>query len=166
MGRRNLAMKQHDVKCERTLNGNTFYVRPFPAFVAANISGDLSSLIVPVFASIAPQISGAAGVTNILDMDSTAAAPLIANGLSSVNGEKIEALLKKLLVKHKNVSVMPAGEKDAQWLTEDLANELFCGEAQDMFILAFDVIKVNFSGFFTRLGSRFGNVIDTLTRKD
>ena len=163
-------MKQHDPKCERTLNGNTFYVRPFPAFVAANISGELSALIVPILTAIAPQIigngSGNDGAVNILDIDSTVAAPALANGLSSVNGEKIEALLKKLLVKHRNISVALDGEKDAQYLTEDLANELFCGEAQDMFILAFDVIKVNFSGFFTRLGSRFGNVIDTLTRKD
>ena len=43
-----------------------------------------------------------------------------------------------------------------QRLTDDLADEVFCGEIQDMFLLCFHVIKLNFNGFFKRLGTRSG----------
>ena len=48
-------------------------------------------------------------------------------------------------------------------MTEDLADEIFCGDTQDMFILAFDVIQANYSGFFKRLGGQFGEAIKAFT---
>jgi len=156
--------RQHDVKAERDLNGNRFYIRPFPAFAAANLSGEISSLIIPILASIAPAASKAGG-DSVLDINVEDAAPALASGLSAVNGDRVESLLKKLLVKHGNISVELEGKDEAQRLTEDLANELFCGDAQDMFILAFDVIKVNFSGFFVKLGSLSGGAIEKLLQK-
>ena len=41
-------------------------------------------------------------------------------------------------------------------LDQDTANEVFCGEIQDMFLLMWYVIQVNFSGFFKKLAARFG----------
>ena len=153
-------MKQFETK-ERVLNGNMFYIRPFPAFVSANISGELFSALMPVLGSLGPMAAKvtAGGNADLLNMDAEAAAPILANGLSSLTGDKLETLLKKLLVKHKNISVEMEGQNEAKPLTEDLANEIFCGDAQDMFILAFDVIKANYSGFFARLGSQFGKQI-------
>ena len=51
------------------------------------------------------------------------------------------------------------GEK-VRLLTEDLANEVFCTDVQDMFILAFEVIRTNYNGFFKKLGDRFGKVAE------
>ncbi len=166
-------MKQFEVLKERTLNGNTFYIRPFSAFKSANLSGEIMSIITPVIASIAsiaPIVSGAnvnnGGEVNLLDVDAEKAAPYLANAMQGLSGEKVEMLLKKLLILYKNISVQLDGEKEAQILTEDVADEVFCAETQDMFVLAFDVIKVNYSGFFRRLGGQFGSLVKTLAAKN
>ena len=161
-------MKQHDTKHERDLNGNTFYVRPFGAFKAANLSGEILSLLTPILAGVAPIVAGATvegDNISLLDMDAEKAAPHLASAMSGINGEKLEALLKKMLIQYKNVSVQLDGKDEAELLTEDLANEVFCGDTQDMFILAFDVIKVNYSGFFKKLGGQFGGVLNALVEK-
>ena len=165
-------MKQFDVKQTRELDGNKFYIRPFPAFISANMSGELSALVVPVLASLAPLVGKGMKLdesSSVMDMDATDIVPLLADSLSTLNGDKLESLLKKLLVKHGNISVElddgMGGLKEVQKLTEDLANEIFCGDTQDLFILAFDVIKANFSGFFKRLGDRFGGVLNALLEK-
>jgi len=160
-------MRQHEVKQERTLGDNTYYVRPFGAFKAANMSGEIMSLLTPILAGVAPIIAGAEIVgdnISLLDMDAEKAAPHLSNAMSGINGDKLEALLRKLLIQHKNISVEVDG-KEAQPLTADLADELFCGDTQDMFILAFDVIKVNYSGFFKKLGGQFGGVINAMMAK-
>ena len=161
-------MKQFDVKAERKLNGNKFYVRPFPAFTATNLSGELASILTPMLASLAPLAnSGASSLDDIslMDIDAEAAAPALAKGLSSISGDKVEALMKKLLTKYRCITVELEDGSDAQTLTEDLANEVFCGEAQDMFILAWDVIRVNFNGFFQKINARFGGLIAGLMKK-
>ena len=152
-------MKRFDVKQERELSGNKFYIRPFGAFKAANMSGEIVSLLTPVLAHVAPimaDVKVKGDTANILDMDAEKAAPYLANAMSGISGDKLELLLKKLLIQYKNISVELEGETEAQILTEDLADEIFCGETQDMFILTFDVIKANYSGFFKRLGGQFG----------
>ena len=40
-------LKQLEPKKE-TIGGLNFYIRPFPAMVAANLTGDLASLLTPV----------------------------------------------------------------------------------------------------------------------
>ena len=39
---------------EKVIGENTFYIRPFGAFAAANISGELAALLSPILAGIAP----------------------------------------------------------------------------------------------------------------
>ena len=160
-------MKQHEIKQERILGDNIFYVRPFGAFKAANMSGEIMSLLTPILAGFAPIVAGATvdgDNINLLDMDAEKAAPHLANAMGGINGDKLEALLRKLLIQQKNITVEIDG-KDPQTLTADLADELFCGDTQDMFILAFDVIKVNYSGFFKKLGGQFGGVINAMMAK-
>ena len=89
------------------------------------------------------------------------AGPAISAAFSSLSGDKIEAILKHLLIAGKNISVEVPGER-VQILTEDLANEVFCEDVQDMFILAFEVIRTNYNGFFKKLGGRFGPVVEAL----
>ena len=155
------AIRQFEAK-ERVLGDYTFYVRPFPAFVASNISGELFSFILPVIGALAPAAAKAMAdsPSGLLDAEAETAAPILANGLSGVGGDKLEQILKKLLVRHKNIAVEFEGDGNPHLLTEELANEIFCGDAQDMFILAFDVIQVNYSGFFKKAGALFGGPAD------
>ena len=152
-------MKTFEVK-ERQLGGNMFYLRPIPAFKAANISGELFAAVLPALASLAPMVGMEKG--GLLDIDSEAAASALAKGASGIGGDKLELLLKMLLVQNRNISFEPIGASKSgqpQLLTEDLANDIFCGDIQDMFILAFDVIKSNYGGFFGKLDSLFGSHI-------
>lgn len=66
--------------------------------------------------------------------------------------------MKKLLVNSKNISYEGIDDEKPQLLTYDALNEIFCGNVQDMFVLAFKVIKLNYSGFFGKLTSRFGSL--------
>ena len=152
-------MKTFEVK-ERQLGENMFYVRPLPAFKAANISGELFAVILPALASLAPIVGMKA--ESLLDIDSEVAASALTKGASSITGDKLESLLKMLLVQNRNISFEPVEANKSgqpQILTEDLANDMFCGDIQDMFILAFDVIKSNYRGFFGKLDSLFGSHI-------
>jgi hypothetical protein len=142
-------MKQHEVSSEKQIGEYTFYVRPFPAFTAANISGELTGALAPALAMVVP-LAMQGDETDVMSLDVSA----LSGALSGLSGDKIENLLKKLLTKHNNISVET--EEGVKPLNNDLANEIFCGSVQDMFILAAEVINVNFSGFFAKLGSQFG----------
>ena len=147
-----------------TIGENTFYIRPLPAFKAANMSGELASLVLPILTGLAP-LAGAAGEdTSLLDIDFDKAAPTISQAFTSLSGDKLEAVLKHLLISGKNISIEMPGEK-AQLLTEDLANEVFCEDVQEMFMLAFEVVRSNYNGFFKKLGDLFGPLMEGLTKK-
>lgn len=157
-------MKQLESR-EVTVGENIFYIRPLPAFKAANLSGELAALVLPLVTGLTSLIP--AGTTSenmgngLFDIDVKDAGPAISAAFSSLSGDKIEAILKHLLIAGKNISVEVPGER-VQILTEDLANEVFCEDVQDMFILAFEVIRTNYNGFFKKLGGRFGPVVEAL----
>ena len=159
-------MKQLESR-EVTVGENIFYIRPFPAFKAAKLSGELAALVLPLATSLTSLIPAgtAAGKTGsgLFDIDVKDVGPAIGAAFSALSGDKIETVLKHLLISGKNVSVEVPGER-VQILTEDLANELFCEDVQDMFILAFEVIRTNYNGFFAKLGGRFGPVVESLKR--
>ena len=148
---------------EQKIGGNTFYIYPLPAFTAANLSADVISLLAPLVGGIAGALgSGSQGDAmgeskGLMDMDVSEAAPHIAGAFSSLSADKTEWLLRNLLM-NKNVVVKQEGSPDVDYLTEDKCNEIFCGNVQNMFFLAFHVIKVNFGDFFESLGSRSGSV--------
>lgn len=157
-------MKQLESR-EVTVGENIFYIRPLPAFKAANLSGELAALVLPLvtgLTSLIPDGTTAENMGNgLFDIDVKDAGPAISAAFSSLSGDKIEAILKHLLIAGKNISVEVPGER-VQILTEDLANEVFCEDVQDMFILAFEVIRTNYNGFFKKLGGRFGPVVEAL----
>ena len=77
-------MKQMETT-EKKIGESTFYIRPFPAFTAANISGELAAVIAPLLASIAPLFGGDADQdADIMDMDIDKAMPSISNAFSSL----------------------------------------------------------------------------------
>lgn len=136
----------------KTIGNNRFYIRPFPAFTAAKMTGDLAGVAAPLLAAIAPLV-----VKKTLDADISEVAPAMSGAFSGFSGEKLEHLSTELLVAHGNISVSPGGD-DSQntQLTMDLANDLFCGEIDEMFMLMYEVIKVNFSGFFKKIAAQYG----------
>lgn len=155
----------------KVIGENTFYIRPFGAFTAANISGELTAVLSPILAGIAPLIGSMdldeteGESTEPMDMDIEKAMPAISSALSTISGDKIERMVRQLLVDHRNVSVVSedTGGQPVQ-LSADLADEVFCGDIQDMFLLCITVIKINFKGFFKNVGTRSGSLIDKLTK--
>lgn len=157
-----------------------FYIRPFPAMVAANLTGELASLLTPVLAAMIPLVgngdNGEDGKEGggLLDVDVNTAAASMAKSMEGFSGARVESMMKKLLVAHKNIAVeipvldedgVETDESDQEILDMDLVNEIFCGEVQDMFILAFYVIRLNFNGFFEKVSSRFGKAGEVLAKK-
>lgn len=157
-------MKQLESR-EVTVGENIFYIRPLPAFKAANLSGELAALVLPLVTGLTSLIPAGTTAENmgngLFDIDVKDAGPAISAAFSSLSGDKIESILKHLLIAGKNISVEIPGER-VQILTEDVANEVFCEDVQDMFILAFEVIRTNYNGFFKKLGGRFGPVVEAL----
>lgn len=156
-------MKRMEVT-EKQIGENTFYLRPFPAFTAANISGELAALITPMISSLAP-LFGSKTAADVMDIEIEDAAPAITGAFSALSGDKIERLMRKLLIDSQNISVNNPETGRVELLTMDLANEVFCGEVQDMFLLCFEVIKINFSGFFKKLGAQFGDQLGLLKKE-
>jgi len=159
-------MKQLDTHTV-TVGENTFYIRPFPAFRAANISGNLTSLITPIIGGLLPLLDqiDLNEKENPFDISFEAVAPAISGAFSSLSGDQLENLLKELLIINRNVSYEDPDARKAVILTEDLVNELFCADTQDMFLLAYEVIKINYGGFFGKLGNRFGIAIRAVAKK-
>ena len=158
-------LKQLETR-EVNVGENIFYIRPLPAFKAANMTGELAALVLPLVSGLAPLLSAVDTEkegNGLLDIKVEDAAPAIAGAFSSLDGDKVEKILKHLLIAGSNISVEQPGEK-VRLLTEDLANEVFCTDVQDMFSLAFEVIRTNYNGFFKKLGGRFGSLIEGLTK--
>ena len=165
-------MKQMEVT-EKRIGNNVFFIKPFPAFTAVNISGELVSTLSPLLSGVVAAVGnddgkGGEGAEkkNILDADVNEALPTITSAFSSISGDKFERLMKKLLIDSKNISVeSEATDGDVKLLTYDLANEVFCGDVQDMYILCFEVIRLNFKGFFSKIGDRFGDLKGLLQKE-
>lgn len=158
-------MKQMEIT-EKKIGENSFYIKPFPAFTAANISGDLAVLITPIVSALSALVGQ--GKENVMDMDVEDTLPSLATAFAGLSGDQFERLMKKLLIDHKNISVeseVTGGE--VKVMSIDIANEVFCGDVQDMFVLCWEVLKINYSGFFGKISRRFGNlqqVIQSVTQ--
>lgn len=161
-------------RIEKKIGNCTFYLKPFPAFTAANISGDLSALLLPMLGALVPAFVAAMqknGTKNFMDVNiedfsMESAVPALSKVMSGMTGAQVERFMKKLLIEHENISVECAEEDiGVQILDMDTANEIFCGNLQGMYILCYEVIKLNFSGFFKNLGTQFGDQILAQTKE-
>jgi len=152
----NVNLKQTDYSHEVELHGYKFKIRPFPAFTAMNMSGEVISFLSPLLSVIAPLLASddTAGVMN---------ANINTTPVSLVSGDRLEIIIRKLLVNHNNIIVEIDGSPEP--LNFELANEVFCGQAQDMYVLAYEVISVNFPGIFGGLNNLFGKVGETIAKK-
>ncbi len=159
-----MAMKQMEPTAVM-VGGMKFYITPFPAFKAANISGELASVLAPLLGSLFPLVGGMKTEgKSIMDIDidsvdADKAAEAVMN-CPLISGDKLEGLMRKLLLGGHIVAKVEndEGESEAQRLDMDLANELFCGEIQEMFVLCFHVIKLNYKGFFRKFAGLSGKL--------
>lgn len=151
-------MKQMEVTMKK-IGDTKFYITPFPAFTAARISGELASVIAPILGSFAPMLKGvdANNADNLMDTNIDEALPVLADALSQLEGNKFEHLMKQLLTDYKNVAY-DNEDGETERLTYDNANEVFCGEIQDMLLLCWEVIKLNFGGFFKKIAGQSGSL--------
>lgn len=159
-------MKQLEPR-EVKVGENIYYIRPLPAFKAANLTGELAALVLPLVSGLAPLIAAVdpdKEDNGLLDIDVEDATPAVASAFEQLDGDKVEKILRHLLLSGNNISIEVPGEK-TRLLSEDLANEVFCTDVQDMFILAFEVIRTNYNGFFKKLAARFGKVVEGLKKK-
>ncbi len=150
-----------------TIGDMDFYIRPFPAFKAANMTGELASLLAPLLGALAPMVSEAdksrdtqeesKGMDGLLDMDAGKVVETMMN-CTSIDGNQMEKMMKKLLLGgHIAVELEEEdGSREAMALTQDLADEIFCGDVQDMFVLCYHVIRLNYKRFFGKLASLSG----------
>lgn len=153
-----------------TVGDNNFYIKPFPAFKAANLTGELASVLSPILAAIAPLAGQDASAEKIMNMDVEEVGAKIADGVMgnvNISGDKIESLMKKLLLGGNIVIEYDddEGEKAQDKLDKELADEVFCGNVQDMFILCVHVVKLNFNGFFKKIANLSGKAKQSVGEK-
>lgn len=131
---------------EKVIGENTFYIRPFSAFTAANISAELTSVLSPMIGSVGVLIgkvdasgaedSGAedsVDLADIMNLDMEKALPALAAAFGSLSGDRMEKLMLRLLVDNKNIAVEgEATDGRTVQMSKDLADEVFCGEVQDI----------------------------------
>lgn len=151
---------------EKTIGKYTFYIYPLPAFEAAALSTEVAGLFAPLFGGIAEAFQDSTnGSTeekkSFMDMDISKAAPYIANAFSSLSSAKVEHLIRCLLLDN-HVAVCEAEVSEAEYLTEDKCNEVFRGNVQNMFVLAFYVLMENYGDFFGNIGSQSGSAVESL----
>ncbi len=159
-----MAMKQMDSTMVM-VGGMRFYITPFPAFKAANISGELASVLAPLLGSLFSLVGemkteGKSVMDIDIDsIDADKAAEAVMN-CPLISGDRLEGIMRKLLLGGHIVAEITndEGESEVQRLDMDLANELFCGEIQEMFVLCFHVIKLNYKGFFRRFADLSGKL--------
>ena len=143
------------------IGGTRFYITPFPALTAANMTAELAATLAPVMGMLAPLITSASTdkgtVEGLLDINVNDFVAALSS-CSALDGNKVESLVLKLLTRGNVVAELEDenGKTEPERLTEDIINELFCGSIEDMFILCFHVLKENFSCFFGKLASQSG----------
>lgn len=149
-------MKQFD-PISKTIGSNEYKIYPFPAFKAANLSGELIKTVAPAIsvftAMFADKTVQDIADTAVQDLDGAA----ISSAFANLDGNVVERLLKQLLITNRNIVIVNNDYPDGAWLTEEIANETFCMNVQDMYILAYNVIKTNYSGFFKKPISQSGD---------
>ncbi len=141
-----------------TIEDVEFAIYPFGAMQAANLSGELGKFFGPMIAGLVPLVLGDSG-DDVLSVDLKDAMPLVTMAFSTLDGDNVERLLRKLLIDGKNISCQyreDNGEIRQGVLNQDLIDNIFCQNIDGLYRLAYEVINVNFSGFFKKLLAQSG----------
>lgn len=150
------------------VGNHKFALYPFPAFKAINVAGELTTVLAPILSALAPLVMNNnkdGGNGGLMDIDSGAVGKVFSDCI--VDGNKLELLIRKLIIgDHVVVEYENNGEVKPLALNETLINNLFIGEIQNIFVLCFEVIKLNYNGFFQNLNVQSGKVeLEKVKRK-
>ncbi len=162
----------------RVTYGDVEYaIFPFPAMTAAGIMGDLAKYIGPIVSALMPIFAGGtsgkteeeigtAALGNVMKMDVKDVVAMLQSALSTMDGASLQIVVSSLLTKYGNITyeyVDDTGRAVMRKLTPTAMDELFIGNLDCMMKLCVDVVRVNYTGFFSKLLSQYGDQQDTLT---
>lgn len=137
----------------KTVNDVVFHVQCFDPFTALRVLGDLQRVLSPIVGSMVGS-ANATGVESINILSKSISN--ICNGLHEyVDGETLVKLIE-MLVREDYISVSIEGGTPKR-LSKDLVNLVFNGNPGGVLELAYEVVKVNYGGFFTIFKTLFGN---------
>ena len=136
----------------KTVNDVVFHVQCFDPFTALRVLGDLQRVLSPIVGSMV----GSANATDVESINILSKSiSNICNGLHDyVDGETLVKLIE-MLVREDYISVSIEGGTPKR-LSKDLVNLVFNGNPGGVLELAYEVVKVNYGGFFTIFKNLFG----------
>ena len=137
----------------KTVNDVVFHVQCFDPFTALRVLGDLQRVLSPIVGSMV----GSANATDVESINILSKSiSNICNGLHEyVDGETLVKLIE-MLVREDYISVSIEGGTPKR-LSKDLVNLVFNGNPGGVLELAYEVVKVNYGGFFTIFKNLFGS---------
>ena len=137
----------------KTVNDVVFHVQCFDPFTALRVLGDLQRVLSPIVGSMV----GSANATDVESINILSKSiSNICNGLHDyVDGETLVKLIE-MLVREDYISVSIEGGTPKR-LSKDLVNLVFNGNPGGVLELAYEVVKVNYGGFFTIFSTLFGS---------
>lgn len=137
----------------KTVNDAVFHVQCFDPFTSLRVLGDLQRVLSPIVGSMV----GSANATNVETINILSKSiGNICKGLHDyVDGETLVKLVE-MLVREDYISVSIEGGSPKR-LSKDLVNLVFNGNPAGVLELAYEVVKVNYGGFFTIFNTLFGN---------
>lgn len=123
-----------------------------PAFAANSIIMKLQKLILPVLGEMA----GKGQSADVMDMDVKDAFKVISEKLD-------DSVMTEIILPMFKLSVTSSITDNCKIDSESAINKVFCDAdgLADLYELIFEVLKYNFSGFFTNLAGRFGSKLGT-----
>lgn len=133
-----------------TIADKDFFITPFAAFYAANLSGEIMAVLAPILTGLTAILSSGGEEISLENIKIDEALPKIAPALSSLDGDKVETILRKLLINKSNISYSynEDGVEYKGKLTYDEVNEIFCQDIFGLYKLAWEVIDLNYGSFF------------------
>ena len=146
---------------EVQIDGISFFISPFPVFTAARITAQLSKVLSPILGGVIALLGSEDETGEDTEKDLSenvvAAIPAFTAAMQGLSPVEFEKLARELLVNSRNIAFKNQDYPNGEILTEDAVNAIFAGNTQNMYILAFHVIKENYGGFFGKLKIPSGN---------
>ena len=146
---------------EVQIDGISFFISPFPVFTAARITAQLSKVLSPILGGVIALLGSEDETGEDTEKDLSenvvAAIPAFTAAMQGLSPVEFEKLARELLVNSRNIAFKNQDYPNGEILTEDAVNAIFAGKTQNMYILAFHVIKENYGGFFGKFKIPSGN---------
>ena len=149
-------------RTEVEVSGYSFYIEHFDPFTAISVLGDLQKIVTPILGKFTENLA-TEGDTDVMDSDfqnlmsAKGALSSVFNALHEhVDGETLVKTLK-LLLRKELIAVSIEGAKPER-LTDEVIIRIFNGDIGGILELAYQVVKVNYEGFFTTAANRFGTL--------